>query len=160
MRLIKMSAVPERERKSAKGKYHYFSKDVSMALGRQPESMDLLKRHPFDLALVRIPAGATLCPYHVHSAQWEMYVIVSGIGKVRDEKGATDVSAGDAFLYGPGEAHQFSNPGLEDFVYYVIADNPIGATCYYPDSKKWAVPQPQERTILKGVEADYYDGEE
>ena len=34
------------------------------------------------------------------------------------------VNAGDAFFFGPGEAHQISNDGDEDFVYYVIADNP------------------------------------
>ena len=32
----------------------------------------------------------------------------------------------------------------EDFVYYIIADNPrsggkTGDSCYYPDSGKWAV---------------------
>ena len=32
-------------------------KDISVALGREPESVDLSKRHPFDLTLVRIPKG-------------------------------------------------------------------------------------------------------
>ena len=49
----------------------------------------------------------------------------------------------------------------EDFVYYVIADNPRGDTCYYPDSGKWvAFKEGAEEVIAKGVEADYYEGEE
>jgi len=31
------------------------------------------------------------------------------------------VNAGDAFFFQPGEAHQLTNVGDEDFVYYVIA---------------------------------------
>jgi uncharacterized cupin superfamily protein len=71
------------------------------------------------------------------------------------------VSAGDAFFFGPGEAHQLANAGEEDFVYYVIADNPRGDSCYYPDSGKWAVPvEGTQEEIVKGEIADYYEGEE
>jgi uncharacterized cupin superfamily protein len=160
MRKINLNAVTENESKSPNSKYHHYTKDVSVALGRDPRSMDLLKRHPFDLAVTRIPPGAVRCPYHAHSAQWELYVVISGAGKVRHEQGVTGVSTGDVFLFGPNEAHQIINEGKEDFVYYVIADNPIGATCYYPDSRKWAVGQPSERIILKGNETEYWDGEE
>jgi uncharacterized cupin superfamily protein len=118
------------------------------------------KRHPFDLATVRIPPGAMHCPYHAHSAQWELYVVIAGNGRVRHEGGTSDVSVGDAFLFGPGEAHQISNSGTIDFIYYVIADNPFGTSCFYPDSKKWMVGQPAERLTLKGEEVDYYEGEE
>ncbi len=119
------------------------------------------KRHPFDLALTRVPPGASYCPYHAESAQWELYLVVSGRGKVRDAAGVTEVSSGDAFLFKPGEAHQLSCAGEEDFVYYVIADNPIGDSCYYPDSGKWAVrKEGDETSIIKGAETDYFDGEE
>ncbi|HEX3720536.1 MAG TPA: cupin domain-containing protein [Verrucomicrobiae bacterium] len=160
MRKINLNAVTENELKSPKGKYHHHTKDVSVALGRDSRSLDLLKRHPFDLAVTRIPPGATRCPYHARSAQWELYVVIAGAGKVRHDQGVTEVSIGDVFLFGPNEAHQIINESKEDFVYYVIADNPIGATCYYPDSRKWAVAQPSERIILKGNETEYWDGEE
>ena len=66
------------------------------------------------------------------------------------------VNAGDAFFFGPGEAHQLTNAGEEDFVYYVIADNPRGDSCFYPDSGKWAVAtEGAEEIIVKGKEADY-----
>jgi len=160
MRKINLNQVKEVETKSPKGKYHRFNKDVSVALGRDPRSMDLLRRHPFDLAVTRIPPGAARCPYHAHSAEWELYVVIAGVGKVRHEQGITEVSTGDVFLFGPNEPHQFINDSQEDFIYYVIADNPFGGTCYYPDSKKWIVAQPSERVILKGHEADYFEGEE
>ncbi len=79
---------------------------------------------------------------------------------MRHEGGTNEVSSGDAFLFGPGEAHQICNDGQADLIYYVVADNPFGTSCYSPDSKKWMVGQPSERLTLKGEKVDYYDGEE
>ena len=84
---------------------------MSIALGRDRESLDLSKRHPFDLAMVRIPKGKSYCPYHSHGAESELYLVISGRGSVRDKDGTTEVSAGDAFFFGPGEAHQLTNAG-------------------------------------------------
>jgi uncharacterized cupin superfamily protein len=161
MRKVNLKDVPEQERKSPTGKFHKFVKDVSVALGREPESLDLAKRQPFDLAVVRMSKGKSYCPYHCHSAESELYVVISGRGKVRDNKGTTEVGAGDAFFFPPGEAHELSNAGDDDFVYYVVADNPRGDSCFYPDSGKWAVQKENaEEVIVKGREIDYYEGEE
>jgi uncharacterized cupin superfamily protein len=161
MRKANINELPEEERKSPRGKYHKFVKDISIALGREPRSLDLSKRHPFDLAQVRVPPGKSYCPYHGHAAETELYVVLAGRGTVRDCNGMTEVEAGDAFLFGPNEAHQLTNSGDEDFVYYVIADNPRGDSCYYPDSSKWAVPREGSgEDIVQGAEADYYEGEE
>ena len=158
---VNLKDVEEQERKSPKGNFHKFVKDVSIALGRDPDSLDLAKRHPFDLAMVRIPKGKSYCPYHSHGAESELYLVVSGGGSIRDKNGTTQVSAGDAFFFGPGEAHQLSNDGDEDFTYYVIADNPRSDSCYYPDSGKWAVQlEGVDYEIVKGKVTDYYDGEE
>src|SRR4029434_5150302 len=97
------TAVRAQERKWQKGKCGRVVKNISVALGREPESLDLLKRHPFDLALVRIPKGKSLCPYHAHTAESELYLVVSGRGNVRDKDGITEVGPGDAFLFQPGE---------------------------------------------------------
>ena len=161
MRKVNLKDVEWQERQSPKGKYHRFSKNISVAIGRDPESLDLMKRWPFDLALVSIPKGKTYCPYHSHSAESEHYLVVSGRGKVRDKDGWTEVVEGDAFFFGPGEAHQLANAGEEDFVYYVIADNPRGDQCFYPDSGKFAVwKESGEEVIVKATEADYFEGEE
>src|SRR6184192_927285 len=161
MEKVNLKDIQERVRQSPKGKFGRRMKEISVALGRDPESLDLQKRHPFDLALVRIPKGKTLCPYHSHSSESELYLVVSRRGKVRDKQGWTEVEAGDAFSFGPGEAHQLSNAAEQDFVYYVIADNPRGDTCHYPDSGKFAVwKEGNEEVIVKGTETDYFDGEE
>ena len=161
MQKVNVNEIQERKRQSPSGRFGRASKDISIALGRDPESFDLRKRHPFDLALIRIPKGKALCPYHSHSAESELYLVVSGKGGIRDKEGTTVVTAGDAFFFGPGEAHQLSNAGEEDFVYYVIADNPRGDSCYYPDSGKFAVmKEGTSEVIVKGTETDYFDGEE
>jgi uncharacterized cupin superfamily protein len=161
MRTVNLKDIEERERTSPKGKFHKFVKDISIALGREPESLDLAKRHPFDLALVRIPKGKSFCPYHSHSSETELYLVVSGRGKIRDQDGISEVVAGDAFIFAPGEAHTLSASDEGDFIYYVIADNPRGDSCFYPDSGKFAVwKEDSEEVIVKGKEADYFDGEE
>ncbi|PYJ08832.1 MAG: cupin, partial [Verrucomicrobia bacterium] len=104
MRKVNLKDIGEQERKSPKGKFHKFVKDISIALGRDKESLDLAKRHPFDLAAVRIPRGKSYCPYHSHGAESELYLVVSGRGSIRDKEGTTEVSAGDSFFFGPGEA--------------------------------------------------------
>ncbi|MGB9155605.1 MAG: cupin domain-containing protein [Chthoniobacterales bacterium] len=161
MQKVNVNEIQERKRQSPSGRFGRASKDISIALGRDPESFDLRKRHPFDLALIRIPKGKALCPYHSHSAESELYLVVSGKGGIRDKEGTTMVTAGDAFFFGPGEAHQLTNAGEEDFVYYVIADNPRGDTCHYPDSRKFAVwKEGTEEVIVKEIETDYFEGEE
>ena len=160
MQKLNVHEVPEEHRQSPKGKYGSFIKQVSVGLGREMTSTDLNKRHPFDLASVRVPPGKSLCPYHEHSAQWELYLVVSGVGTIRDRDGGTEVAAGDAFIFRPGEAHEITNRGPEDFVYYVVADNPVGDFCHYPDSGKWAVHRSDERRVIHGKAGDYFDGEE
>lgn len=161
MKKVNLSEINEAERKSPKGNFHRFVRDISIALGREKDSLDLAKRHPFDLAVVRIPPGKSYCPYHAHGAESELYLVISGRGTVRDTGGTTEVTAGDAFFFAPGEAHQLSNLETEDFTYYVIADNPRSDSCYYPDSGKWAVSKESaDYVIAKGDETDYYEGEE
>ena len=161
MQKVNLKDIEERKRQSPSGKFGRASKDISIALGRDPGSLDLRKRHPFDLALERVPKGKTVCPYHSHSAESELYLVVAGEGSIRDKDGSTIVTVGDAFIFGPGEAHQLANAGEEDFVYYVIADNPRGDSCYYPDSGKFAVmKEGSDEVIVKGTETVYFDGEE
>ena len=159
MKKINTSDVPESLWTSGKGKFASADREISVSLGRDPASADLRARHPFDVEICRVPPGKICCPYHSHSAQWEFYQVISGTGSVRDEEGWTPVGAGDAFLFGPGKAHQIANNGAVDLVFYVIADNPIGESCYYPDSGKWLVRSP-ERAVIRSDPLDYLDGEE
>src|SRR5438270_11660468 len=108
MRKMNLKDIEERQRQSPKGKFGRRSKDISVALGRDPESLDLAKRHPFDLELVSMPKGKSLCPYHSHSRESELYLVVSGRGSIRDKTGSTIVTAGDALLFQRGEANQLT----------------------------------------------------
>ena len=162
MHKVNINEIKEEPWQSPGGKYAVSFKGISEALGRKPASLDLVKRHPFDLEWNRVPPARSNFPFHAHSAQWELYLIVSGDGNVRHKNGTTEVVAGDAFIFGPDEPHQLINSGQEDLVYYVIADNPIGESAYYPDSGKWKVNKSSaaDRVVIKGRETDYFDGEE
>jgi uncharacterized cupin superfamily protein len=158
MRKVNSNQLDELSWKSPKGKFVGAGRQVSEALGWDPQG-DARARHPFAVEILRIPAGQTPYPYHSHSAQWEFYHVISGQGQVRDESGNTPIVAGDAFIFGPGEAHQLLNNSDADLLLYVLADNPIGESGYYPDSNKWIVRSP-ERRLLRGEALDYFDGEE
>ena len=162
MRKVNINDIKEEAWQSPRGNYAVCFKGVSEALGREPASLDLSKRHPFDLEWNRVPAGKCNFPYHAHSAQWELYLVISGNGTVRHKDGRMGVVPGDAFIFGPDEPHQLINSGDEDFIFYVIADNPIGESAYYPDSGKWKVNKSsaKDRVVIKGRETDYFDAEE
>src|SRR5437773_5739171 len=57
MRKVNLEDVEWQDRHSPKGKFGRRMKNISVALGREPESLDLAKRWPFDLALVSVPKG-------------------------------------------------------------------------------------------------------
>ncbi|MFP6877313.1 MAG: cupin domain-containing protein, partial [Roseibacillus sp.] len=124
MKKVNTKDLKEETWNSPKGTYAGAGKEVSIALGRKPQSTDMMERHPFDVEILRVAPGKKPCPYHSHSAQWEFYHVISGSGVSRDEGGETPIEEGDAFIYSPGEAHQLINTGEEDLVIYVVADNP------------------------------------
>ncbi|MEO6970880.1 MAG: cupin domain-containing protein [Chthoniobacterales bacterium] len=159
MKKINSNEIEELSWSSPKGKFAGAGREISEALGWDPQSAEARARHPFAVEILRLAPGQTPYPYHSHSAQWEFYHVISGQGTARDEDGKTPIKAGDAFIYGPGEAHQLINDSSEDLVLYVVADNPIGESGYFPDSKKWLVRSP-ERRLFRGDALDYFDGEE
>jgi len=148
MKKINITKVKIADYKSPRGKFGLQYRSVSAALGR--------RGHPFDLGLVTLPPGKANYPYHLHTAQWEMYIVVSGAGQVRTPKARTRIRAGDVFVCPPNEPHQVLNTGKRDLQYYIIADNPVSDCCYYPDSDKWALPS----KIVRVKGAKYFDGEE
>src|ERR1043166_7090478 len=103
MRKVNLNEITEDSWVSPKGKLAGFGKSVSTALGRKEGSTDLRDRHPFDLEILRVAAGQTPYVYHSHSAQWELYHVLSGKGQLRHSDGNTDIERGDAFIFGPDE---------------------------------------------------------
>ena len=158
MKTVNVDAMPWEEVASPSGKFRSFCRNISVALGGKRDIGPWGGGHPFDLQMRRVPPGATVCPLHAHTAQWELFVALSGEATVRVGESRQLVQAGEAFVQAPGTAHQIINTGSADFVFYVIADNlPVDST-YYPDSKKWLMKPQQEIFRPQGV--DYYDGEE
>src|SRR5258708_34695050 len=89
MRKINTKDIAEITWSSPKGKFVGAGKEVSEELGRKPLSTDLKERHPFDVEICRIPPGMTPYPYHSHSAQWELYQVISCKAVIRDAEGMT-----------------------------------------------------------------------
>src|SRR3954462_2813197 len=159
MQKVNINDIADETWESPSGKFGGMGKEISIALGRKPFSTDLKERHPFDVEIARIPRGKIPYPHHAHSAQWEFYYVLSGRGVARHKDGTTAIETGDAFIFQPEEPKTFLNDGDEDLVMFLVADNPIGESSYYPDSGKWLVRSP-ERRLLRGESLDYHDGEE
>jgi len=156
---VNSANVSEIEWTSPKGKFRGAGKQISEALGRDPKSTDLMQRHPFDVEILRVPPGATPYAYHSHSAQWEFYHVISGSGSVRHEEGVTPVVAGDAFLFKPGQPHQLTNDSDAELIVYVVADNPIGESNYFPDSGKFSVRSPDYR-VVRADAVEYFEDDD
>ena len=148
MKKVNFANIPVGVYKSPKGKFGIRFQDTSRKIGRRGV--------PFEFELVTIKPGTANFPYHLHTADWEMYVIVSGTGQIRLPAGKQKIRPGDVLLCPPNEPHQIINNGKRDLKYYVIANNPVSDICYYPDSKKWMLPG-KCVTVRK---AKYHDGEE
>ncbi len=145
---------------SPKGKFAGTFHNLTSALGYDPREPDNTPSAPFDVAIHHIPPGKANFPYHAHSAQYEFYHVISGTGTLRHEQGESPIQPGDAFMCEPGQAHQIINSGDDVLIYYVVADNPRGESCHYPDSNKWSVRFPGHRQLLRSEPLDYFDGEE
>ena len=170
MNIVSIPALPETEGRSPTGKYHSFSKDISLALGGVRDTGAWGGGHPFDLQQRRVPPGASVCPLHAHTQQFELFVVLAGTATIRTATSAAantsewslstshTVRPGDAFAQQPGTAHQITNTGTEDFVFFVIADNLPTDSTYYPESNKWQI-KPQ-RKLFRMTEVSYFDGEE
>lgn len=147
-----------KEQHSPRRKFHSFSRDLSLALGGIRNTGTWAGGHPFDLQIRRIPAGAAVCPFHAHLAQWELFVVQSGVGTIRVGDETHLAKSGDVFVHPPGEAHQLTNHGTDDLEVLIIADHPALDAFHYPDSNKWGLRPPGKYFRMELT--DYFDGEE
>ena len=158
MKTVHIPTLPEIERRSPRGTFRSFCKNISGALGARLWLGEPGEVHPFDVQQRRIPAGAAICPFHVHASQWEMFVVLSGRGTVRVNDERHDIGPGDVFIHAPGTAHQTINTGGDELVVMIVGDNPPSDICYYPDSDKWGLSP--HRAWFRVTPADYCEGEE
>src|SRR5438067_11526511 len=100
MRKVNLDQIKDEAWQSPGGKCAVSFRGISEALGREPTSLDWSKRHPVDLEWNQVPPGKRAFPYHAHSAQWELYLVVCGKGSARDKYGATGVVPVAASVFG------------------------------------------------------------
>ena len=158
MNKINLARVPIESSRSPKGRFRRSRQDISRALTGVNGLGKSGLRQPFEVELVRVPAGAVNWPYHSHSAQWELYLIIAGRGQVRTPDGVSELREGDCLVHPPGEPHHITNTGASDLVYYVVADDPPSDVCHYPDTNTWALPGHAHPVRIETCR--HYDGEE
>jgi mannose-6-phosphate isomerase-like protein (cupin superfamily) len=159
MKTINLDRMPWAERKSPKGKFHIFYRNVAGAFRSAKTGPGFPEKPPFEFAVLRIPPGAANFPFHSHAAEWEFYYIASGSGVMRAGKKRAKVAAGDCLMCPPGEPHQLINTGRKDLVYHVVANNSAADIWHYPDSGKWGFSVGPTFFKLMPVKA-YFSGEE
>lgn len=157
-RFVALASIPWEHRASPKGRYGSYCRDISLALGGIRNTGPAHGGHPFDLQIRRVPAGAAICPFHSHAAQWELFVILRGAGLVRSGDRRETLRAGDVVLHPPGTPHQTQAGPDGELECLIIADNPPVDVFHYPDSNKWGMRPPGQ--WFRMTEVDYFDGEE
>ncbi|HWO14127.1 MAG TPA: cupin domain-containing protein [Polyangiaceae bacterium] len=91
--------------------------------------------------LSRLPKGRTMCPFHYHEREDEVFFILSGRGVFRYGDDVRLVRAGDCISCPAGTkvAHQLANPFDEDLTYLCMGPHDPNEVCVYPDSNKLMV---------------------
>jgi uncharacterized cupin superfamily protein len=111
--------------------------------------------------------GKRGCPYHLHHAQEEMFVVLEGAGTLRVAGEHLPIKAGDVIFIpsGPDYPHQFINTSDAHLKYLSISTRESPEIAEYPDSGKFLAyatdgksSQFEVRGRL-GEDLDYWDGE-
>lgn len=151
----------ELERNAAQGWFESFDAYVS----------DILQFTRLGCAYTEVAPGKTACPYHVHHAEDEMLVILSGEGDYRFGGEIYKVKAGDVLGAPIGDAsyaHQLINTGTETLKYLVVSSKADIDVCEYPDSGKFQVMSRQVHGTARRrfryigreeTSLDYFEGE-
>jgi uncharacterized cupin superfamily protein len=114
-----------------------------------------------------VPPGKRACPYHLHHAQEEMFVILEGAGTLRVAGEMLPVKAGDVVVIPPGRdyPHQLINTSSQVLKYLAIGTTDEPEICEYPDSGKYlaetgvATEHPFGAIGRTSTVVDYWDGE-
>lgn len=85
-----------------------------------------------------LPPGKRGCPYHLHHAQEEMFIVVEGSGTLRVAGEMLPLKAGDVVFIpaGPEYPHQIINSSDAPLKYLSISTKETPEVCEYPDSDK------------------------
>ena len=83
--------------------------------------------------------GKRGCPYHLHHAQEEMFIILEGQGTLRVADEMLPIRTGDVLFIpaGPDYPHQIINTSDAPLKYLSISTQEQPEICEYPDSGKF-----------------------
>ena len=119
------------------------------------------------MAIDIVAPGMRGCPYHLHHAQEEAFVILEGRGMLRVAGELLKIGAGDvAFLpAGPDYPHQIINTSDAPLKYLSISTQARPEIVEYPDSGKYLAiagasgPPRFDRMGRLDTDLDYWEGE-
>ncbi|MEP7300836.1 MAG: cupin domain-containing protein [Caldimonas sp.] len=119
------------------------------------------------MAIDIVAPGMRSCPYHLHHAQEEAFVVLEGRGTLRVAGEMLELKTGDvAFLPpGPDYPHQIINSSDAPLKYLSISTRKFPEVVEYPDSGKYlamaggAGADRFERIGRLAENLDYWDGE-
>lgn len=111
--------------------------------------------------------GKRGCPYHLHHAQEEMFVILEGSGTLRVAGENLPIKAGDVIFIPPGPEypHQIINTSAAPLKFLSISTREQPEICEYPDSGKYYADAdrwgaaPFKVIGRRREDVDYWDGE-
>ena len=111
--------------------------------------------------------GKRGCPYHLHHAQEEMFVILEGSGTLRVADEKLPIKAGDVIFIPPGPdyPHQIINTSEAPLKYLSVSTRERPEICEYPDSGKYyadaALDSDKPFAVIdrRRENLDYWDGE-
>ena len=106
--------------------------------------------------------GKRGCPYHLHHAQEEMFIVLEGHGTMRVAGEMLAVKPGDVVFVPPGPdyPHQMINTSDAPLKYLSISTRDFPEVCEYPDSNKIQSFSPTFRRMGSlDTALDYWDGE-
>jgi uncharacterized cupin superfamily protein len=123
-------------------------------------------------SLYEVPPGQATFPYHSHTANEELLIVLSGRPTLRNPDGTRELSEGEvvSFPVGPRGAHQLVNRSQETVRFVVVSEMNAPEVSLYPDTGRIgamtrAPGAPDDPDEVFGFfrmddQTDYWEGEE
>jgi len=138
---------------------HYDSTGASLAFGTAAQKLGA--------SIDILAPGKRGCPYHLHHAQEEMFIILEGEGTLRVAGEMLPLRTGDVIFIPPGPdyPHQIINTSDQPLKYVSISTQEQPEICEYPDSSKFLAKSGRSGEVdfvviqQRAESLDYWQGE-
>jgi uncharacterized cupin superfamily protein len=138
---------------------HYDSSGARLARGTAARKLGA--------SIDTLAPGKRGCPYHLHHAQEEMFVVLEGEGTLRVAGEMLPLRAGDVVFVPPGPEypHQIINTSDAPLKYLSVSTQESPEICEYPDSGKFLAESISDGAThfdvihAKGESIEYWEGE-